>query len=95
MNATTRQEGERLNGIEVRPSEVAYILDRQRRQIEPDDLMEIVYEKFREINEALTDGDHCEIGSLIESGVRELVASRASHEIFQRAGCVRPTEVRL
>jgi hypothetical protein len=96
MNApVTDKELNAFWGVEVKPSEIAATLDRQRKAFDADDLQQIAYSLFREINEALTDGDHCEIGNLIEMAVRELIASRASHEIYNKGGLVRAVEVRL
>jgi len=96
MNApATDKELQAFYGVEVKPSEIAATLDRQRKAFDVDDLVNIAYELFGQINEQLTDGDHCEIGNLIEMAVRELIASRASHEIYSKAGMVRAVEVRL
>jgi hypothetical protein len=96
MNApVTDKELQAFYGVEVKPSEIAHTLDRQRKAFDADDLQQIAYMYFREINEALTDGDHCEIGRLIEAAAREHIASCASHEIFNKGGLVRAVEVRL
>jgi hypothetical protein len=96
MNApVTDKELNAFWGVEVKPSEIAHTLDRQRKAFDVDDLVDIAYEQFSGINKALTDGDKCEIGNLIEMAVRELIASRASHEIFNKGGLVRAVEVRL
>ncbi len=96
MNApVTDKELNAFWGVPVPPSEIAAALYRQRKAFDADDLQHIAYGLFREINEALTDGDHCEIGRLIEAAAREHIASCASHEIFNEGGLVRAVEVRL
>jgi len=96
MNApVTDKELNAFYGVEVKPSEIAATLDRQRKAFDVDDLVNIVYANFREINKALSEGDQCEIGNIIETEARNLIAACASHEIYGKAGMVRAVEVRL
>ena len=95
MNAVTDKELDAFYGVEATEQEIKDAIERQTKAIDADDLTEIVHANTNGLVAAILDKDAIDFMATFRVALRQLVADRASIEIYGRHGVITYEQVKL
>ena len=95
MNAITKAEENAFYGVEATEQEIKDAIERQTKAIDADDLTEICHANANGLVAAILDKDAIDFMATFRVALRQLVADRASIEIYGHHGVITYAQVTL